>query len=63
VSAPLPVRRKVDNGDDLDHFVCCNDNLGLCGADLSDAAWAEELPNLCVVCDDLDSLPCERCGE
>lgn len=49
--------------DNLDHYVCCDPNLALCGVDVTHATWSEDLPDLCVVCEDLDEFECERCGE
>lgn len=49
--------------DDLDHiYACCNSDLALCGADLSDVPFAdddgpnwEDTPDTCVVCLDLEA--------
>ena len=52
--------------DDLDHYYCsCNEDVALCGADISDAldiTGSPESGDTCVVCIDLDDLSCERCG-
>lgn len=49
------------------HVCCvCSFDLAFCGADLTGKA---EVPRRtrryprCVVCDDLDRLPCERCNQ
>lgn len=47
---------------DTDHLYCCDPDRAICGVDLSAADEVEDLPNLCVVCDDLDALPCPHCG-
>jgi hypothetical protein len=37
----------------VDHVVCCrDDNLALCGTDVTDEPWADPV-DLCVVCDAL----------
>ncbi|MFC8465978.1 hypothetical protein [Streptomyces sp. NPDC057250] len=55
-----------DQGDDLEHAACpCNEDVALCGADVSSTPWADkDRPpvNLCVVCADLVALPCPKCG-
>lgn len=58
-----PQRQGTDD-DELDHITeCHDDNRGLCGADLTEAAWVEESLNLCVVCADLDGIHCGcECG-
>lgn len=56
-------RLNTSSGDDLDHTYCeCDPDVALCGADVSDAPVIVEPLNPCVVCEDLDPLPCERCG-
>lgn len=60
---PIPVDSDSGFGDDLDHYYCeCDENLALCGADLTD--WPEgeaETPeNECVVCAHLSVCP--KCG-
>jgi hypothetical protein len=61
-TAPAPAT--TDTGDsDLTHTYCeCTPLIALCGVTLSEelTEWAEE--DLCIVCEDLDPLPCERCG-
>lgn len=51
--------------DGLVHTECdCTPNLSFCGLWLAGPSFdspAEE--NLCVVCEELDKKPCERCGE
>lgn len=49
--------------DDLDHTVCdCDENIALCGRDVTEEPWVEDGPNPCVVCRELNDLACERCG-
>lgn len=48
---------------DIEHIVCeCSPDLALCGIDCSDMPWAEREHQPCVVCSDLEPLPCPRCG-
>jgi hypothetical protein len=53
-----------DEGDDLVHAYCCDENISICGLDITDHAeidwWGEERD--CIVCLELEKLPCERCG-
>lgn len=62
-----PTTTPTDDEDSLDHIFCrCTPDLGLCGADL---AGCDESPRdsdenmLCVVCIDLEPLPCKECGK
>lgn len=58
-------RSTAGDDDDLDHLWCCDHDLALCGADISDAEdWTslDEMPNVCVVCLDLADTICPRCG-
>jgi hypothetical protein len=61
ISAPA-----TDQGDDLDHIFCdCDDDRGLCGADVSGLPVLGEYDDMsvvCVVCIDLRYKPCGRCG-
>lgn len=53
---PLPAPTASDIRDDLDHVTCCeDDNLALCGTDVTDDEWipAEALTT-CVVCAHLE---------
>lgn len=48
---------------DLIHSVCeCDENVALCGLDMTGHDWLPEGTTTCVVCYDLDELPCSRCG-
>ena len=55
----------VDDDDDLDHLTCsvCDPEgtKALCGRDVSDLEESDDLPDLCVVCRELESCP--RCGD
>lgn len=58
------VGRSADD-DDLGHIFCdCDENRALCGADVTDCPVVEDRDDslLCVVCADLEDVPCERCG-
>lgn len=61
----VPIRKDASDRhwDGLDHWYCCNENQALCGADITNAPEVNDMPNLCVVCDDLEKNDCERCGE
>lgn len=52
----------TDSGtaDELHHLYCHDENLALCGADLTNVEERDPHPNEqhCVVCIDLDPLPC-----
>lgn len=59
-------RSRSADDDDLDHIFCaCDEDHALCGTDVTDAPIIEDGPveDECVVCADLDRLPCERCGQ
>ncbi len=62
---PVLDKPAFDLEDDLLHWYCeCNEFIGLCGVDLTNAQHGDpELEPICVVCDDLDDLPCPRCGQ
>ncbi|MFJ1653474.1 hypothetical protein ACIOC2_19205 [Streptomyces sp. NPDC088337] len=62
--APEATTTGHDSGDDLTHAICgCNEDLALCGADVSGEPWAGEAEEVnCIVCQDLMWSPCERCG-
>jgi hypothetical protein len=47
--------------DDLNHIVCCDDDLALCGTDVSAAHWSEDETD-CLVCLDLELAPCSGCS-
>lgn len=49
------------------HAICeCNEDIGLCGAELEgDILDLDDFPldEWCVVCLELSELPCRRCGK
>lgn len=50
-------------GSDMNHIYCCDPNTAWCGADISDhVEVAPDVPVDCVVCADLEDLPCPECG-
>lgn len=63
-----PVETRTDSDgpdDDLHHFYCpCNEDLALCGKDISEEPHLVETPsdNVCVVCEDLTEYPCPHCA-
>lgn len=62
-TAPAPVVTDTEDAD-LTHFCCeCEPETALCGATLTLLYYEmTDDDTLCVVCEDLDPLPCERCG-
>lgn len=63
-----PVLNTTDEDDDLEHVYCCNENLALCGTDLTTYPEAEgtyeaPTPDTCLVCDDLSHHPCKECDQ
>ena len=63
---PAPTAGDTGTDDELDHYYCvCDPDRALCGRDISDMKECKEWScdaDLCVVCDDLATRPCERCG-
>lgn len=54
---PAPSRPKAD--DSLDHVYCCDENVSLCGLDLSDVPIVKlDADRLCKICEELADLPC-----
>jgi len=57
-----------DDDDGLCHTYCeCDEDIALCGAEVATAEEVDEFivpadALLCVVCEDLDGRPCQRCG-
>lgn len=54
----------TDDTDNLVHVFCCRDeDLGLCGVDLTDANPVDDVPydNDCIVCDELQNLDEKKC--
>lgn len=50
-------------GSDLNHVYCCDPNTAWCGTDISTHAEIDsDTPLDCVVCADLEPLPCPTCG-
>lgn len=51
-----------DGGDAFTHVVCCNPDIALCGSDVADVDWvSNDAEATCVVCAELEELPCHRC--
>lgn len=55
---PTESRWSVDSGDELHHYFCCDEDLALCGRDISDLPVVHTGEHVCVVCDDLVEAPC-----
>jgi len=55
-----------DNNDDLTHIALhCDPDRALCGTSLKGCPWVNEdfePEKDCVVCMELEKLPCENCG-
>lgn len=65
MTAPADVehRQRRDPGDLFHLFCCCDPNLGLCGADLTDVPVIDGVgDDACPMCFSLGSEPCARCG-
>lgn len=65
---PAPTAGDTGMDDELDHIYCCDPDRALCGRDISGVEeeeceeWScDDHP--CVVCEDLEGRPCERCGQ
>lgn len=51
------------SGGDLNHVYCCDPDTAWCGTDVSDAAEVGPDTDIdCVVCAELEDLPCPVCG-
>lgn len=55
------------NPDDggMAHLYCCDENLSLCGLDISNGEFCPDPPNCCPWCDALWEMHviCEKCGK
>lgn len=58
-----PVEVKKPKDIEACHLYCCNEDLALCGKDISTHKHDPNYDNICVVCLDLEDVPCSRCGE
>lgn len=64
-SAPILLDSEADDGDNLDHFWCCDPDVAYCGSDISDATerdFDEDAEDMCVVCYDMQFAICAKCG-
>lgn len=53
-----PSTTDITTDDELDHITCCVDeNISLCGLDLTDVPWVDDFTNLCRMCAELDDVP------
>jgi hypothetical protein len=43
------------------HLICCNERRAICGASIA-GVRANHLDLDCVVCSDMELLPCPTCG-
>jgi hypothetical protein len=68
ITAPVsePVK-KDDDDDQICHWICeCNENIALCGLDVSGLPWdMNNEDEDCVLCQIVaeEQLVCKRCGE
>jgi hypothetical protein len=59
-TAPTPTPVTVEgDGDDLNHWRCCDVRVTLCGAPLVEGEDVPPEQVNCVVCIDLQDLPCK----
>jgi len=49
--------------DDLVRYVCCDENLAMCGQDLTGAAFTDDEDHDCPLCVMANEDTCPRCGE
>jgi len=59
---PRPADSDIGSNDDMDHYFCCDENLALCGTDVTGMPFGRTAGFMCVVCEELRYQPCERCG-
>lgn len=60
-TSTLPAPTRSDTaGDDLDHFYCCDENVAMCGVDLTGVPEADNVGDLCPLCALVNEsgLPC-----
>lgn len=49
---------KIEEGSELDHFYCCDEDISMCGFDISDLPVVDfGLDNICVVCAEINICP------
>ncbi|MGP4114617.1 hypothetical protein ACTWP5_27375 [Streptomyces sp. 4N509B] len=60
VVVPAKATTPSAGGDSIDHLYCCDRGRALCGTDIADEPETDGAD--CVVCLDLDLLPCPVCG-
>ena len=54
----------VSHNDELFHRYCCDEDRALCGSDLTGVPETDgDGEQVCAVCDELEGLPCEECGD
>lgn len=66
LAEPPTVALPADGSAYTDHVYCCDQDLSLCGLDLTGAAFDYKAEDLCPVCDALDNAgkPCSpTCGD
>lgn len=59
---PLGAEELLD-ASNMSHIVCCDDDIALCGIDVSDTPWRDDDFEVeCVVCAELEDYDCPKCG-
>lgn len=60
----LPSRATSDGRPDIFHMLCCEENLAMCGTDVTHVALTSgDGEQQCVVCVALDDYDCPKCGQ
>jgi hypothetical protein len=63
VLAPEPTTTSTDDADGPVHAVCRTEDTAICGEDVAGEPWVSDDEDLtCVVCIDLSTQTCPRCG-
>jgi hypothetical protein len=62
--ASEPTITSTDDADGPVHAVCCIEDVAICGKDVKGDPWVSDDEELtCVVCIDLSTQRCPRCGQ
>lgn len=60
-----PVSTDGDDGDEVQHFWCCDPDMAHCGRDLTGAVDVDSVAepmDVCIVCVDLQPVDAESCA-
>lgn len=55
---PLALETTTTSAPDINHLVCCDEDLARCGLDVTDEPWNDDPADRCVVCLDLAGTSC-----